>query len=56
MVYLLKGTKEAEIVKVSFEGTTDGYAVVERAEMIANFSSFSFAWKLKKKLKWIINN
>ena len=43
MVYLLKGTKDAELVKVSFEGTTDGYAVVERAEMITNFSSFSFA-------------
>jgi len=43
MVYLLKGTKDAEIVKISFEGTTDGYAVVERAEMITNFSSYSFA-------------
>jgi hypothetical protein len=43
MVYLLKGTKDAELVKVSFEDTTDGYAVVERAEMITNFSSFSFA-------------
>ena len=43
IVYLLKGTKDAELVKVSFEGTTDGYAVVERAEMITNFSSFSFA-------------
>lgn len=36
MVYLFKGTKEAEVVTVSFEGSKDGYAVVERAEMVFN--------------------
>jgi hypothetical protein len=35
-VYWLKGSKDAELVTVSFEGTTDGYAVDERAELIAN--------------------
>ena len=42
LVYMLKQTKDAEIVKISFEGTKDGYAVVERAELITNFSYSSF--------------
>jgi hypothetical protein len=31
VVYLLKGSKDMEIITVSFEGTKDGYAVEERA-------------------------
>ena len=36
VVYLLKGSKDADIITVSFEGTKDGYAVADRAEMVTN--------------------